>query len=208
MIRFVLALLLSGLLFVTTAHAGQYNQVLSVGDKAPAWKDLPGVDGEEHSLSDLKEKDVVVVVFTCNSCPYAVDYEDRLIEFAKQHAAPDSGVELVAINVNKVPEDRLPKMKQRAEKKGFPYPYLYDESQRIAREYGAIYTPEFFVLNKDRKVVYMGAMDDSPNPEKVTKSYVLPAVEAALKGELPETKETIAVGCRIRYERERRRPKQ
>lgn len=205
MIRLVAALFASALLISQIAGAGQYNQVLSIGDKAPAWSDLPGVDGKKHSLADLKDKDAVVVVFTCNSCPYAVDYEDRSIAFAKKHAGPDGRVGLVAINVNKVPDDRLPRMKQRAEEKEFPYPYLYDETQKIARDYGAIFTPEFYVLDKDRKVVYMGAMDDNSNPQKVTKSYLEPAVQAALKGELPETKETGAVGCRIRYERERRR---
>ena len=205
MIRLAAALLATILLTAEIAAAGRYNQMLSIGDKAPAWNDLPGVDGEMHSLSDLKDKEAVVVVFTCNSCPYAVDYEDRLIEFARKHAGADGKVGLVAINVNKVPEDRPPKMRERAEQKEFPFPYLYDETQKIAREYGAIFTPEFYVLDKERKVVYMGAMDDSSNPEKVTKSYLEPAVQAALKGELPETKETGAVGCRIRYERERRR---
>lgn len=199
------AVLLALTLLTTQAFAGKYNQVLSIGDKAPAWSDLPGVDDTKHSLSDLKNKDAVVVVFTCNSCPYAVDYEDRMIEFAKKHAGPDGKVGLVAINVNRVPEDRLPKMKERAEQKEFPYPYLYDETQKIARDYGAIFTPEFYVLDGERKVVYMGAMDDSSNPEKVTKNYLEAAVEAALNGELPAVTETGAVGCRIRYERERRR---
>ena len=205
MIRLLAVLLVFIVLGSQAALAGRYNQVLSIGDEAPAWRDLPGVDGKKHSLSDMKSRDAVVVVFTCNSCPYAVDYEDRIIEFAKKHAGPDGTVGLVAINVNKVPEDRLPKMKERAEQKGFAFPYLYDETQQIAREYGAIFTPEFYVLDRERKVVYMGAMDDSSNPGKVTKRYLEAAVQAALQGELPETTETGAVGCRIRYERERRR---
>src|SRR5262249_22000186 len=106
------------------AAAGQFNKKLSPGDAAPAWKDLPGTDGNKHSLADLKDKDVVVVVFTCNSCPVADAYEDRIIEFSKKHAAPDSKVALVAINVNTVPEDRLDKMKVRAKEKGFAFPYL------------------------------------------------------------------------------------
>src|SRR5215831_9637475 len=88
--------------------AGKFNEVLSPGDAAPAWSDLPGVDGKKHSLADLKDKDVVVVVFTCCSCPAAEDYEDRIIAFAKKHA--ESKVALVAINVNTIPEDRLDKM--------------------------------------------------------------------------------------------------
>ena len=124
---------------------------------APAWIDLPGTDGKKHSLADLKDKPVVVVVFTCNSCPVGRTYEDRIIEFAKKHAAPDSKVALVAINVNTIEEDRLPKMQERAKEKGFPFLYLFDESQRIARDFGAMYTPEFFVIDKDRKIAYMGA---------------------------------------------------
>src|SRR6185369_13520421 len=129
--------------------AGEFNTVLSIGDNGPAWADLPGVDGKKHSLTDLKDKEIVVVVFTCNSCPYAVEYEDRIIAFAKKYAGPEGKAAVVAINVNKVPDDSFEKMQQRAKSKGFSFPYLYDESQKIARDYGANFTPEFFVLNKD-----------------------------------------------------------
>ena len=193
------------LLAPAAAEAGKYNPVLDIGDKAPAWKDLPGVDGKNHSLSDLKDKSVVVVVFTCNSCPYAVDYEDRLIDFAKAHTAEDKDVALVAINVNKVPADRLEKMKERAEEKGFNFPYLYDDTQQLAKDYGATYTPEFFVLNKDRQIAYMGAFDDNTMADKVTETYVPTAVAAALKNEKPEVTETVARGCTIRWERRRQR---
>lgn len=189
------------------AVSGEYNPVLNIGDKAPAWKDLPGVDEKKLSLSDLEKKDVVVLTFICNSCPYAVDYENRLIAFAKKHPGKDSKVALVAVNVNKVDEDLPPKMKAKAEAKGFKFPYLFDETQQIAKDYGAGFTPEFFVLNKDRKVVYMGAMDDSPNADKVKRRYVEEAVAAALTGELPEVRETVPIGCRIRIERNRRRKK-
>src|SRR5450755_2743267 len=114
--------------------AGEYNKKLSLGDPAPAWKELPGADGKTHSLSDLKDKDVIVVVFTCNSCPIANDYEARIIAFAKTHASSDSKVALVAINVNTIPDDRLDKMKTRAEKKKYNFPYLYDETQKIAKD--------------------------------------------------------------------------
>ncbi|MBI3462844.1 MAG: thioredoxin family protein [Planctomycetes bacterium] len=199
-----------GLIFLVAAatiRAGEYNQMLNYGDAAPAWSNLPGVDGKQHSLADLKDKQLVVVVFTCNSCPVAVDYQDRIIAFAKKHAGPNDPVAVVAINVNKIEADSLPRMKERAEEKGFPFPYLFDETQKIARDYGATYTPEFFVLNKDRKVVYMGGMDDSSNPATVTTNYLEPAVAAALRGEKPATVETVARGCTIRYERERRKKK-
>ncbi|MDG2358075.1 MAG: thioredoxin family protein [Planctomycetaceae bacterium] len=188
-------------------EAGEYNPVLNIGDKAPAWKELPGVDGKQHSLSDLKERDVVVLAFICNSCPYAVDYENRLIAFSKKHSGKDSRVSIVAVNVNKVEEDLPPKMKEKADAKGFNFPYLFDKDQKIANDYGAGFTPEFFVLNKNRKVVYMGAMDDSPNADKVKRCYVEEAVTAALVGKQPEVKETVPIGCRIRIERTRRRRK-
>tara|TARA_R110002072_G_scaffold303123_1_gene494762 strand:+ start:214311 stop:214973 length:663 start_codon:yes stop_codon:yes gene_type:complete len=191
--------------FSQPAVSGEYNPVLSIGDKVPEWKDLPGVDGKKYSLSDLKQREVVVLAFICNSCPYAVDYENRLVELAKKYSGKDSRVSLVAVNVNKVDEDLPLKMKEKAEAKGFRFPYLFDETQQIAKDYGAGFTPEFFVLNKDRKVVYMGAMDDSPNADKVKRRYVDEAVAAALAGMLPEVRETVPIGCRIRIERTRRR---
>lgn len=192
-------------LVLSSARAGSYNPTLSIGDVAPAWKDLPGVDGKTHSLADLSKAEVVVVVFTCNSCPYAVDYEDRLNAFDRANKEHRKSVALVAINVNTIAEDALPAMKQRAEEKGFTFPYLFDASQKIAKEYGAARTPEFFVLNKDRKVVYMGSMDDSSDAAKVSKHYVDDAVKAAIAGTAADPAETPPVGCAVRYERERRR---
>ena len=197
---FALAVLLTATSF---APAGKFNKTLSVGDAAPAWEGLEGTDGKKHALSDLKEKDVVVVVFTCNSCPVAVGYEARLLDFAAKHAAPESKVAVVAINVNTIKDDALPAMKERAVKKKYPFPYLYDPSQQIAKQFGADYTPEFFVLDKDRKVVYLGAMDDKSPPAEASTSYLEAAVKAALDGKKPDTAETLARGCRIRWERKK-----
>lgn len=183
------------------ASAGEFNKVLKVGDPAPEWKDLPGTDGKNHSLADLKAKDAVVVVFTCNSCPFAVDYEDRIVSFARKHAGENSKVALVAINVNTIKEDSLPEMKKRAEKKKFPFDYLFDETQQIAKLYGANYTPEFFVLGKDRKVVYMGAFDDTSRAADVKVHYVEDALLAALAGKAAPKAETLARGCKIRFNR-------
>ncbi len=185
--------------------AGEFNKKLNLGDAAPDWKDLPGTDDKKHSLADLKGKDVVVVVFTCNSCPIANDYEDRINAFAGKYAAADSKVAVVAINVNTIPDDRLDKMKTRAQKKKYPFIYLYDESQKIAKDFGANYTPEFFVLDKSRKVVYMGAMDDRSNEADAKESFLEPAVTAALKGEKAVKGETLARGCAIRFNRKRDR---
>jgi peroxiredoxin len=187
------------------AQAGQFNSVLNIGDPAPDWKDLPGVDGKRHSLADLRDRDLVVVVFTCNSCPIASDYEDRIIEFAKKYCGTGQKTGLVAINVNTVEEDLLPHMKERATAKNFPYPYLFDQSQKIGKAYGALFTPEFFVLDKDRKVAYMGAFDDNVEPTKMKHAYLEPAVQAVLKGAKPNPAETQASGCLIRYARSRRR---
>ncbi len=185
--------------------AGEYNPVREIGDAAPVWTKLPGTDGKTHSLADLKDKDAVVVVFTCNSCPYAVDYEDRLIAFHKKFASQN--VALVAINVNKVPEDALPAMKKKAREKGFPFLYLFDESQKIAKDYGAFFTPEFFVLNKQRKITYMGSMDNNPDVKKVSKRYLNDAVEATLAGKKIATDETVPFGCKVRFDRKRRKRK-
>src|SRR5688572_13342464 len=106
------------------ADAGKYNKVLSIGDPAPAWADLEGVDGKKHSLADLKDRDVVVVIFTCNTCPVAADYEDRIIAFARPYSEPDSKVAVVAVNVNTVKGDQLPEMRKKAQAKQFPFPYL------------------------------------------------------------------------------------
>jgi len=196
-----LALIL-GLVLVSSAPAGKFNKKLNIGDSAPTWSKLPGVDDKQHSLADLKDKDVVVLVVTCNHCPVAVAYEDRIIELTKKYASePSSKVAVVAINVNTIPADRLDKMKERAKSKGFNFPYLYDETQDVGRGYGATVTPEFFVLNKERKIVYMGALDDSQNAANVKSKYVEDAIDATLKGEKVSTSETRGRGCSVKYER-------
>lgn len=177
-------------------HAGKFNKALDIGSAAPAWADLAGTDGKKHALADLADKDAVLVVFTCNSCPVAVGYEGRIAAFAKAHAGT---LAVVAINVNTGKEDALPAMTERAAKKNFPFAYLYDPTQEIARRYGAKYTPEFFLLNKDRKVVYMGAFDDKATGAPTTK-YLDDAVAALRAGKAPATAETsAAAGCGIRF---------
>ena len=199
---FLLAMLLTIVTQVSSLPAGKYNSTLSPGDAAPAWKSLPAVDGKNYSLTDFESSKVIVVVFTCNSCPYAVDIEDRLLAFHQKYGK--QGVALVAINVNKVEADLMPAMKDKANEKAFQFPYLFDETQKIAKDYGAKRTPEFFVLDQDRKVVYMGALDDSPEGKKVSKRYIEAAVEMTLAGEKIEIAETIPVGCAVRFERTRR----
>ncbi len=187
------------------AMAGKFNAERNVGDQPAAWKNLPGTDDKSHSLTDLDKFDVVVVVFTCNSCPYAVDYEQRINQLATKYQTPDSRVSVVAINVNKIEADKLPAMKKRVEEQKLVYPYLYDETQQIAKAYGAARTPEFFVLNKERRIVYMGAMDDNTKADQVKVKYLDEAIEATLTGKPIVTTETAPVGCAIRYARERKK---
>ena len=185
------------------APAGKYNKVLSLGDAAPAWKDLDGTDGKKHALADLKDSEFVVVVFTCNSCAISVGYEDRLLAFAEKHAGPKSGVTIVAINVNTIKADALPEMKARAEKKKFPFAYLYDPSQAIAKKFGATTTPEFFVLDKARKVIYMGALDDKLDPDEATTNHLVEALAVARGAKKQIEGETLPRGCKIRFEKKK-----
>lgn len=189
---------------VLPVRAGEFNEVLSIGDAAPAWNGLPGTDGKSHSLADYKDKAAVVLVFTCASCPMAVDYEDRINDLAKKLGGPNGKVAVVAVCVNRVKGDSLAELTERAKQREFAFDYLHDESQKIAKDYGAIFTPEFYVLGRDRKLVYMGAFDDKTDAALVQKRHVEAAITAVLKGELPVVKETIARGCRVRYVRERK----
>lgn len=176
----------------------KFNKVLAIGETAPDWSDLPGVDDKQHSLADYREVKSVVVVFTCNHCPVAKMYEERLIELAKKY---DKNVQVVAISVSHNGADGLDKMKARAAEKNFPFHYLYDESQKSARSYGATVTPHFFVLDSERKIAYMGAFDDNFDTKKVEKHYVVDAVEAVLDGREPRVRESLQRGCAIEYEK-------
>jgi len=175
----------------------KFNKVISIGDSAPDWADLPGTDGKRHSLADYREAQAMVVVFICNHCPVAKMYEDRLIEFSRKYK---NKVQVLAICVSHNDADKLEKMKARASEKGFPFPYLYDDSQKSARNLGATATPHFFLLDSQRKIAYMGAFDDSRDPENVEKHYLVDAVDAVLAGEEPRIKESLQRGCLIDYE--------
>lgn len=187
--------------FSAVARSGEYNEVLSIGDRMPEWKGLPGTDGQMHSAADLDRSKLVVVVFTCVSCPTAVDYESRIDALVKEYK---DQVNVVPIVVNQIDADRLPALTKRVQDKGFSFHYLYDESQKIAKDFGAIFTPEFYVFDRDRKLVYMGALDDSTDPAGVKVRHVEDAIASAFSGKAAPVGETIARGCRVRYARERR----
>lgn len=198
MIRYATAILLSGVVLAGVAQvANTQTPKLAIGDAAPKFTDLPGVDGKKHSLADYKDKDVLVIAITCNHCPVAVAYEDRLVEFTKKHAGPSSKVQFIAINVNTSDADKLESMVKRSKDRGFNFPYLYDESQSVARALNAKVTPEFYVFDKSRKLVYWGSMDDKMNSPTV--KYLEPAVEAVLAGKTPATTMNKAFGCGVQY---------
>ncbi len=187
-----------GLLVVLWATATHAAAKLKIGDAAPTWSSIVGVDDKQHGLSDYQSAKLIVLVFTCNHCPVAVAYEDRLIALAKEYEP--KGVQFVAVNCNNIPADRLDKMKERAEKKGFNFPYLYDSSQKTGHDYGATVTPHVFVLTKDRNVAYMGAVDDNMNADKVKEHHLRDALDALLAGKKPPKAVTQQFGCSIKYE--------
>lgn len=173
---------------------------LEIGQRAPDFS-LPAVDGKDYTLNSFKDKKAVVVVFTCNHCPYAQAYEDRLVAIQKDFAA--KGVQLVAINPNDsagYPEDGFENMIKRAKKKEFNFPYLRDESQRSARAYGAEYTPEVFVLNAKLEVRYIGRIDDNwQHPEKIRTHDLRDAIDAILAHRKVANPVTHAIGCTIKW---------
>jgi len=194
------ALSLALLAVSSVAFAGQFNKKVSVGDKAPTFEGIPATTkaGNDTSLtlSDIKEP-VVVLVFLGNHCPVVQAYEDRLIDFTKDYEG--KGVKVVGVSVNDLDSDRLPGIKTYMKEKGSNYVYGYDASGQIGKAYGATNTPQFFVLDKDRTIKYLGAMDDSQQEAKVTKTYLRDAVDAVLKGDSPEISETRPVGCGVKY---------
>lgn len=174
----------------------------SIGDYATDFS-LKNIDDQMVSLSDYEDANGFIVTFTCNHCPYAVAYEDRIIALDAKYK--EQGYPVIAINPNNpevMEEDSFENMKVRAEEKGFTFPYLLDADQSIYPQYGATKTPHIFVLEKTdvgNRVAYIGAIDDNYEDESaVTQKYVEDAVDALLKGETPEVTETKAIGCSIK----------
>ena len=169
------------------------------GDKATDFK-LKSVDGKMYSMSDYKDAKGFIVVFTCNHCPFAVKYEDRVIELAKKYKS--KGYVLLAINPNDpaaAPDDSYELMKVRAKEKGFTFPYLFDEGQKIYPQYGATKTPHVFLLDKNLIVKYIGSIDDNVEDASAVKEHYLENAIAALeKGQEPAVNSTKAIGCSIK----------
>lgn len=175
---------------------------MNLGDKAPAFS-LPGTDGRTHTLESVKGAKATIVVFSCNHCPYVIMNEDRLVAAARDYAG--KGVGMAAINSNdaeKYPDDSFQAMKARAAEKNFPFPYLSDAAQDVARAYGATHTPHLFVLDKDLKLAYTGSVDDDnnyKNRKTAEKLYLRDALDDLIAGRPVRVPETHAIGCTIKW---------
>lgn len=173
---------------------------LAIGDQLPHFM-LPAVDGTTIDTRDIDTK-ALVVVFTCNHCPYAQAVEPRLIALA--HAHPDARFILICSNDPKTyTDDSFGEMKKRSEQHGYPFPYCQDESQGVAKSFGALCTPHCFVFDQDKKLQYKGRVDDNWKDEKsVTKRELHDSISALLEGKKPMVSEANAIGCSIKWRAE------
>ena len=192
-------ILLTGLLLVVfVTHAGVNG--LRIGDKAPDFS-LKDIDGDNVSLSDYRDVKGFIIVFTCNTCPYAKAYENRIIKLNDKYAP--LGYPVIAINPNDPrlqPGDSYQAMKERATEKGFTYPYLVDVDQEVAKSYGAVRTPQVFLLTNDLTVAYIGAIDNNyKSDEESNTKYVENALQALMAGKPIEPNQTKAIGCGIKW---------
>jgi peroxiredoxin len=167
---------------------------LALGDPAPPFE-LPGTDGETHSLADHQGRPVAVV-FSCCHCPYVVAWEDRLNAIARDY---EGRAGLVAVNSNDHVGDSFEDMRRRAEEKGFVFPFLRDESQEVARAYSASRTPEVFLFDAEHRLAYHGAPDSSYADEGAAEPWLRQALDALLADESPPLAETPPVGCTVKY---------
>ncbi|MFN0215518.1 MAG: thioredoxin family protein [Saprospiraceae bacterium] len=183
---------------ILTMSAAQ-TSVYSVGDIAEEFT-LKNVDGKMVSLSDYAEAQGLIVVFTCNHCPFAQLYEQRIIDLHRTFAP--QGYPVVAINPNSplvIPDDSFEKMQHRARVKRYPFKYLFDEAQTVYPKFGATRTPHVFVLDHNRAVQYIGAIDNNPeDPSPSTQRWVENAVRALQRGEKPNPASTKSVGCTVK----------
>ena len=173
---------------------------LQIGETAPDFN-LPATDGKNYKLSDFNE-DTLVIFFTCNHCPYVIGSDEVTRKTAEKYAP--KGVKFVGINSNSkntYPEDSFPNMVKRMEQYNFPWIYLYDESQDIARAYGALRTPHFFVFDKNRKLIYTGrAIDNPKDPSKMTVNDLERALDEHLSGKEISIPVTNPMGCNVKWE--------
>ncbi len=174
---------------------------LAIGAQAPDFTDLPAADGKSYGLSDFADAKLLIVVFSCNHCPFIIGSEDRMIDLYATYKP--KGVEMVAINSNETenhPMDSFEHMVTRAAEKDFKFAYIRDESQQVALAYGALRTPHFYVFDADRKLRYTGRMDDNPRtPGEETTSELRDALDAILAGDEPTIAVTNPKGCNVKW---------
>ncbi len=180
---------------------------LEIGAKAvTADKQMEGVDGKRYSIAQTRGEKGTLVLFSCNHCPVVVGYETRIAKLLNEYK--DKGIGVLVVNSNdtvQFEEDDLAAMKERAKKRGFEFPYVIDDTSDVARAFGATKTPEAFLFDKDLKLAYYGAIDDSPrDPDAVERHYLKDAMDAMIAGSEVETSETRAVGCSIKLRPERK----
>ena len=196
------ALLLFVSVIFATAFTSNVPTAYKIGDTATDFK-LKSVDGKMYSMSDYKSAKGFIVVFTCNHCPFAKKYEDRINDLAIKYKS--KGYILLAINPNDPvaePADSFDMMKVRAKEKGFAFPYLLDEGQKIFPQYGATKTPHVFLLDKNRVVKYIGAIDDNvDSADDVKEKYLENAIAALESGKTPSPEVTKAIGCSIKVKK-------
>jgi peroxiredoxin len=175
---------------------------LEIGSPAPDFN-LTGTDNKKYSLYSFKDNKALIVIFSCNHCPYVKAYEDRIINIQQDYA--DKGVAIIAINSNEdvnYPDDSFENMKKRAAEKNFNFPYLRDEDQSVARAYDATHTPEIFLFDADRKLVFHGKIDDNwQEPDKVQNGYLRNALDELLAGKEISVPETFTIGCTIKWKK-------
>ncbi len=175
---------------------------ISIGDQAPAFE-LPGTDGKQHSVSEAPQPGVraTVVYWTCNHCPYALAWHDRLIAVANDYG--EQGVRFLAINSNdpaKKPDDSFAAMKERVKTEGnWPHPYLYDDSQQVAKDYGAKKTPDVYVFDEEMRLSYHGAPDADYEDASQEAAWLRAAIDDLLGGRRVEMAESEPVGCTIKW---------
>jgi peroxiredoxin len=189
-------------IFTIASLNAQQTKGYDIGDIATDFK-LKNIDGNMVSLSDYDEAKGFIVIFTCNTCPYAVAYEDRIVALDKKYASKNYPVIAIMPNDTEIkPGDSMEAMQNRAKAKGFTFPYLMDENQEIFPQYGATKTPHVYILEKTEKgniVRYIGAIDDNyKDASKVSVKYVENAVDALLNGNAIKETKTRAIGCSIK----------
>jgi peroxiredoxin len=176
------------------------NQDVSLGTPCPDFR-LPSVDGKTVARDDFRDAPVLVVMFICNHCPYVQAVEDRYIALAREYGP--KGVQLVGVCSNDAsgyPDDAPPRLLARWRQKGYGFPYLVDESQAVARAFGAVCTPDIFVYDRARRLAYHGRIDDDwQHPAKVTRRELAAALDALLAGRAPLREQLHSIGCSIKW---------